>query len=1241
MKAWRCVVWLGLYACLAGFAFSQGSISGRVVDVESHPIVGVKIYASTQIEPNHCLNIDQDTSENDGSFCIQNVSSNQTYKLWFYPSGLNYLQHERFVYISETNLEVSLDDTTLQTGAMISGYVLDDVGNSISNVTVSVYPESGYSGSDESDEHGYFHVVGLSTGSCYLVARPYGNSLYVGEWYQDVVDASSIWYPTNATKLVLSRGETLSNVIFNLEMGGGIEGTLLTHTGDPFAHEKLEVFNDAGVRVAYDYLDAQGAYSVKGLLSGTYFLRTSVDDSLSFYDEWYSNKQVRLISGYSNATPVDVSAGIITSNINFRLELSASISGVVTDNEGVPLSWIQVKVVTTNNETVASTSTGGDGLYVLGHISPGNYYIRAGSYPGVSVPLPVVNPLPVITPLPVMHPDVGLAVSMEEDADRILNVSALAVSYIQASTGEYITEWYNNINGSSSIIPSNVTMLSVGDAQLVTNINFNLDKGAHIAGRVLSEDGVPIVNCQIAVMSNNAAGATYLRYTDTNGAYSCYGLNPGRYYVRTMRERDNNYIDVFYADVPVLTYSDIPGGAQPIDVTYGSVVTNVDMVLQEGGVISGNVQVVSGEYDAVPQVRLMHLDGQYVWNAIAYVNTNTGNYQLMGLAPGEYYLKVEVNNSIYHNVWYPDVTGTNFALAQRITVTNKSMLTGYNFMLPYAAQVFGFIKDKDGNAIRNVPLRLMHRQRYDSYVWSSWNGFYAIKDLSPGVYRLDVSYDNNSYDYSLYGNHSYEQQSTRLLISDVNQPKRIDFVLSSNICRGVTVNGTVMDESSDFLQGISWYFHKYEPDVYAWSAAIRLSDSNGHCRVSGLTEGIYCFRFRDNAKDYIPFETNITVGADEDVYFDVVMEYAASISGRIIDHAGIPISGIRVTTIPVSDRVTGYSYSDTDDDGYYQLKGLSAGSYSVNAKDEDGGYVSEWYDNVYGDPYAGRYATSVSVAKAQHLEGIDFELTTGGAISGHLDFDDPIVYDNAICVQVYSSDGTLFGQAFPDDDMAYCIQGLPQDVYYVVAFESGGMKNWYKRIRVDTADYTIPTFAMPVMVMNNHTNRNVDITLQKGTRIRGRVTDGSGYNIPYHEIKYRRGGEQVWQSCYPTTTNGMFEINLLTPGEYELKFDSLEDGVYRSVTRIVTIEEDGQCVVADFDVEFEDVVLSDLVVENGWVEFAWPTAEYTDYTIMQSSDLIHWEPAPFGAINSEYESELMFEYPMTNKPCFYRVERNP
>jgi hypothetical protein len=227
---------------------------------------------------------------------------------------------------SGTGVSVTAGATTadidfgLTLGGKITGTVTD-AGTSapMAGIGVVVYTASGgWAGNAATDAAGAYTVADLATGTYYV--RTSNSFPYVDELYNDLPCPDGNCTVTAGTGVSVAAGAATANIDFGLTPGGMITGTVTAAgTAAPLANLDVQVYTASGRWVGNGVAtNGAGVYTVTGLATGTYYVRTS--NSFPYVDRLYDNLpcpggNCTMTAG----TSVSVTAGSVTGGIDFGL----------------------------------------------------------------------------------------------------------------------------------------------------------------------------------------------------------------------------------------------------------------------------------------------------------------------------------------------------------------------------------------------------------------------------------------------------------------------------------------------------------------------------------------------------------------------------------------------------------------------------------------------------------------------------------------------------------------------------------------------------------------------------------------------------------------------------------------------------------------------------------------------------------------------------------------------------------
>jgi hypothetical protein len=216
--------------------------------------------------------------------------------------------------------------------------------------------------------------------------------------------------------------------------------------------------------------------------------------------------------------------------------------------------------------------------------------------------------------------------------------------------------------------------------------------------------------------------------------------------------------------------------------------------------------------------------------------------------------------------------------------------------------------------------------------------------------------------------------------------------------------------------------------------------------------------------------------------------FVATLSGTITDSAtsaGIASAHIEAYRADTGAYVGGtYSYLPN---GAYQITGLPAGIYKLHFKANN--YLDQWYRGM-SDRSA---ATTVVVSAPAAINDINVAMVKAGTITGTVsDKDSRATISNVSVTAFNAVSGSLSGSAYTDSTGRYSIAGLRAGSYklsFNAQYGSNYLSQWYS----DKSDIASATEAV---VANGSTTSGIDVALQKGGSLSGKVTDGvSGAGI--------------------------------------------------------------------------------------------------------------------------------------------------
>jgi hypothetical protein len=254
-----------------------------------------------------------------------------------------------------------------------------------------------------------------------------------------------------------------------------------------------------------------------------------------------------------------------------------------------------------------------------------------------------------------------------------------------------------------------------------------------------------------------------------------------------------------------------------------------------------------------------------------------------------------------------------------------------------------------------------------------------------------------------------------------------------------------------------------------------------------------------------------------------------SISGTVLSaNPGTPLENISVNA---ELQGSGGIGTLTGADGAYTLDGLPFGQYKVSAPARwgsgDDQYVTQYYDHQTNPNNATLVTISSGIPDAT---GVNFDLSLGGAISGHVYEEDGVTpIPNLHVYAVDSGTGTWLAGLNTAQDGSYSLV-VPSGTYKVRACascnNSAYVGEWYDNVYSE-ADGT----PIPVSAPNEITG--IDFLLATGSPISGKVTTTGG--TPISNVWVGAYAGKCWSDFRAgdsTDANGDYSFRVLAGSYY-------------------------------------------------------------------------------------------------------------
>ena len=1026
--------------------------------------------------------------------------------------------------VAVTEAGATFIDFTVSSGATISGTVTDKDGNGVADVWVDSWSEDGSWGGANTDADGKFTISGLSEDTGYNVSI----------WHEDYA---------NQFQQVKTGTGAAASVAFTVDAGVTISGTVSDGGGTPIANAWVNAWSESKRIGRGEPTDHNGNYLIRGIAAASDYRVDAWADG--YGNQVYNNKVM-----WDEADLVDTTTGDAT-GIDFTLSTGKKISGAVTIPDGGPTHDIWVNAYSDTQGGMGAPVEnwdGNTGTYEIIGLRAGNDYkvdvwspnyqhvhYKEGTPAGVSdwmdaslVDVTTENAAGIDFQLGTGRKISGTVTVPEDGSYRHLHVNAgsesagswsgapvesngtYAITGLAAANDYRVDIWseeygYQIYNGKKNW--EDADLVSTVDAD-ATDINFTLSEGKSISGRITNTNGGGIADAWVNIWSErNRFGRG--EPTDKDGYYTIKGIDAASDYK----------LDVWSEEYGLAMYRSAADGggdnqtttdwmlATELDVTVGNL-SDIDMILSEGGSISGSVRDANG--DPV----------QYAWvNAWAEnVGGNgaetdaSGDYTIKGLPSSDQY-KVEVWSENFARMFYDQQTSWENADVVNITFGNA---TGIDFILSSGNTISGTVTAGED------PLKRIWVNAW-SETAGSWggagtdsNGDYTIKGLAPADdYVVDVW--SEQYAHQFYDQKTDWTDADRV---DVSQGNAVD--IDFDLMTGNSISGTIALPEGDTN------YHRIWVNAWSdekWSGNGSPVHHDGKYKIPGLIPGAgYKVDFHSDDYQHVFYKsgtangtsswddaTTIDITNESQEGIDITLSTGGSITGKVTaDGTGIA----DVSMDAWSESTDSWGGANTDSDGNYAIKGLDTSATDF--------VVTVWPDEYQVVSQIGKKAGDT----------VDFTLSEGNKIRGFVKKHDGTPVAD-VWVDAWSAGADTGNGALTQSDGSFAITSLKPASDYTVSTWTDSGSAGQENVDISSGDAQVTlTLADPSLLGS----------------ISGTAKDPDGNVITSGELivsVFNRGNDNngnYENSIKASLDDGSFEIKNLPDGEYHLKFHHSDHG---------------------------------------------------------------------------------------------------
>lgn len=249
----------------------------------------------------------------------------------------------------------------------------------------------------------------------------------------------------------------------------------------------------------------------------------------------------------------------------------------------------------------------------------------------------------------------------------------------QLPVGQYYVrvqnkQGYLNIFYDHALDKATATLIKVNNNQHITDIDFYLERGGFISGRIYDTAGNVLTgNCSIGFFDADNYNQYGFINGNPDGSYISPAL-PNRPHIIKASALPSGYIITYFNNVST------QDSAQVVYVTPSDTVKHFDFYLQKGGAISGFVTGEDLDKRPISNAWIVVSDWENgEWSSESQTDSN-GYYCAAGLRPGSYRVCVYgVDPLKYHNEYYQD--SPQLVNAKKVFVASQDTTVNINFTL--------------------------------------------------------------------------------------------------------------------------------------------------------------------------------------------------------------------------------------------------------------------------------------------------------------------------------------------------------------------------------------------------------------------------------------------------------------------------------------------------------------------------------------------------------------------------------
>jgi hypothetical protein len=735
------------------------------------------------------------------------------------------------------------------------------------------------------------------------------------------------------------------------------------------------------------------------------------------------------------------------------------------------------------------------------------------------------------------HPVAGICVLLTSPHSRFLagpvaQTSKTGRYRVRVRPGRYVVDFLPLCARKANFAPQlykaagslgKARVLQVKARQDITHINAVLRAGAVITGRVRTLKNPHPSLAGLCVEADGTGGQRLFlgrATTRKDGTFRLPSLATGRYHIFIFSGCSGSSSPYLPAELHRL-----------VTVTNGKVTSGVTAFVKIGGAISGTVKDTAGT-----KLAGICVDAE---GELSFASTRTaanGTYRLVGLRRGSYRVNFEGCDRPFAPFTYPNP----------VNVREGQVTPHIDAVMQRDGSLSGTVTNSSGQPLGGICVLAESSSFGFAFARTRADGTYSAKEVPPGNYDVEFIPGGQFSDCGNKGNYlPVEMNAT--VTSNVNT------TLDAKLPTGGVIKGVVRDPHGKPVAGICVY------SLSDFGGQTR-SKSDGSYEIRQLSSGDYYLGFEGGCGNrtsvaplayksdptyYGPNKIPVTAGKVTNG-INVRLRPGGTITGRVTDRAGNPVSGVCVLAEPFTGGGVGFQYFEIERGGRYAIRNLAPGQYALaffglSAKHRFCGRspyaIQQFFRQGSGAPL-----DLISVPGGKVTSGVNARLTLAGKISGVVRSKAGKLLRNMCVIATNPHTGAIAGLQFSNRHGHYTIGGLTAGRYQVEFSSCGGdflfegftglnwANQWYK-------GHSSQAAADTVVVRPAKTTANINASLTKGGTITGQVLYRPTQRPISFTCVYAYTPDFSTLSFAVTDRRGRYLVDGLSSGRYILEFD--------------------------------------------------------------------------------------------------------